>query len=103
MLQELEIIARDNVKNSDNIVNINQVGYEEEGMKETVEGNADELVHGGDAYDNKKIIPNILEMQTWLQDEVKLPQYFDVLVKNGYESMDIIKEISHVSELKDIG
>eukprot|EP01083_Nonionella_stella_P176709 618982_1 len=46
---------------------------------------------------------NRLELQTWLQNEVGLSQYLEVLVSNGYESMQIVKDISNSTELKDIG
>ena len=42
-------------------------------------------------------------VRMWLEDTVELPQYYPVFVQNGYESMDIIKEISNAEELKEIG
>eukprot|EP01083_Nonionella_stella_P250423 864883_1 len=52
---------------------------------------------------DKKAHSNMLELQTWLQNEVGLSQYLEVLVSNGYESMQIVKDISNSTELKDIG
>ena len=33
----------------------------------------------------------------------KLPQYYSIFVQNGYESLDIIREIQYESELIEIG
>eukprot|EP01083_Nonionella_stella_P284265 967619_1 len=52
---------------------------------------------------DKKAHSNMLELQAWLQNEVGLGQYVEVLVSNGYESMQIVKDISNITELKDIG
>eukprot|EP01084_Bolivina_argentea_P158627 276293_1 len=39
----------------------------------------------------------------WLQNEVKLPEYYTEFVEHGYESLQFIKEIKDESELVDIG
>eukprot|EP01083_Nonionella_stella_P158282 514981_1 len=43
------------------------------------------------------------ELREWLDEKVKLAQYYDVLVDNGYETLDIVKEITDQNELKEIG
>eukprot|EP01083_Nonionella_stella_P238586 835957_1 len=53
-----------------------------------------------DHHQNHK---DMLEVQTWLHKEVELHQYLDVLITNGYESMQIIKDISNKAELEEIG
>eukprot|EP01083_Nonionella_stella_P086947 241725_1 len=56
-----------------------------------------------DAVVKKRHESNALEVRFWLQQDIQLPQYFDVFINNGYESMLIIKEIVDVSDLKEIG
>ena len=46
---------------------------------------------------------NLIMVFTWLKSVVKLPQYYSLFVENGYESLDIIREIKDESELQDIG
>eukprot|EP01084_Bolivina_argentea_P113310 201975_1 len=43
-----------------------------------------------------------LKIQKWLS-LIKLPQYFDAFISNGYESLNFIKEISNKTELFEIG
>ena len=38
----------------------------------------------------------------WLR-EIKLSQYYDTLINNGYDCMEFIRDITDVSDLKDIG
>ena len=42
-------------------------------------------------------------IREWLEVTVCLPQYYEVFVKNGYESLDFIKEINDREELEVIG
>eukprot|EP01084_Bolivina_argentea_P244918 410193_1 len=44
----------------------------------------------------------LLRVKQWLQNVVKLPQYYDNFAGNGYESLQIIHAISNVSELAEI-
>eukprot|EP01084_Bolivina_argentea_P275751 470349_1 len=45
-----------------------------------------------------------MELKLWLKHvKVDFEMYYDVFVTNGYESIKFIKELSDVSELKDIG
>ena len=46
---------------------------------------------------------DIIKVQRWLTENVRFPQYFDNFVQNGYESLDLIKEIPDKNELKQIG
>eukprot|EP01083_Nonionella_stella_P139304 424674_1 len=39
----------------------------------------------------------------WLAQKVRLPQYHDLLVQNGFETLELIMEISDIEELKIIG
>ena len=41
-------------------------------------------------------------LKEWLVSTVRLPQYYNVLVENGYDRLDIVKEID-TECLKDIG
>ena len=43
------------------------------------------------------------EIHEWLENKVGLVQYFENFIKEGYETMDIIREITMESELDDIG
>eukprot|EP01083_Nonionella_stella_P131545 399737_1 len=52
---------------------------------------------------HSKVYKNTMELEKWLEKEVGLPQYFDILIQNGYESMRIIEDISNGKELKEIG
>eukprot|EP01083_Nonionella_stella_P051150 135833_1 len=42
-------------------------------------------------------------VKEWLIAQVELPQYYDILVDNGYDSVNIIKEITDEKELEAIG
>eukprot|EP01083_Nonionella_stella_P014629 41078_1 len=42
-------------------------------------------------------------LKDWLSQKVRLPQYYDALVDNGYDTLDIIKEITDEKELTAIG
>merc|ERR1712130_81405 len=47
--------------------------------------------------------PQDLEaVSAWL-NSIGFPQYFDLFIANGFDSMDIIKELKDVSELEEIG
>ena len=48
-------------------------------------------------------IHNNIEFSRWLERRVQLPQYFELLIKNGYESLDMIKTIKNRHELNAIG
>eukprot|EP01083_Nonionella_stella_P084984 235348_1 len=39
----------------------------------------------------------------WLENDVGLPQYYKLFIRNGYESMHIIKEIGDRAQLTEIG
>ena len=41
-------------------------------------------------------------MKRWLQNKVKLPQYIDNLVSNGFDDLDLVKEIQ-MEDLQEIG
>ena len=43
------------------------------------------------------------EVRVWLKEKVGLPQYLTNLVQNGYDSINMIKEIENVSDLVEIG
>eukprot|EP01083_Nonionella_stella_P017793 49858_1 len=43
------------------------------------------------------------EFKKWVTEIVKLPEYYDVLVQNGFESLGIIKEVKDQNELAEIG
>mmetsp|Transcript_34648 Transcript_34648/g.56475 ORF Transcript_34648/g.56475 Transcript_34648/m.56475 type:complete len:318 (+) Transcript_34648:43-996(+) len=44
-----------------------------------------------------------LNLRAWLEDDVVLPEYFHVLVSNGYDSMDNLKLIESEHDLEAIG
>eukprot|EP01083_Nonionella_stella_P249333 862298_1 len=46
---------------------------------------------------------NVEEVQYWMENVVKLPVHYDTFIKNGYDSLSIIKEVNDVSELAEIG
>eukprot|EP01083_Nonionella_stella_P077342 211134_1 len=111
-----------NMDTNDNIIRIEGSNIDgmddnlnEEGFKFTVEGNVNDIrtqrIQMDDIVSstpnpkviNKKLHKNALELQKWLEKEVGLYQYFDVFVANGYESMQIVKEISNIEELKEVG
>eukprot|EP01084_Bolivina_argentea_P084090 152181_1 len=57
-------------------------------------------IQNSDAID---IQQDALMVQQWLHDVVELPQYFDMLISNGYESLNLIQEIDTIQDLNDIG
>ena len=44
-----------------------------------------------------------MEVEEWISNVIKLPQYCVVFMQNGLVSMDIIREITDESELRQIG
>ena len=42
-------------------------------------------------------------MKFWLEHTVGLPQYYELLIGNGYESLGFVKEIDSRDQLKEIG
>eukprot|EP01083_Nonionella_stella_P128178 388328_1 len=60
----------------------------------------------GSAADNACVIDDVKEkVRQWLVaiDDVQLREYYDAFVDNGYDSLDIIKEIDHNKQLQEIG
>ena len=43
-----------------------------------------------------------LKLKKWMESEVKLPQYFELLIENGFEDMESIKDIT-MDHLRDMG
>ena len=43
------------------------------------------------------------EICMWLTEKVGLPQYLPNMVQNGYDSLNMIKEIRNISDLVEIG
>eukprot|EP01083_Nonionella_stella_P047959 128448_1 len=58
---------------------------------------------GGEVIEVVRNNTNAREVQFWLQHVVKLPIYYEVFMKHGYESLSIIKGISSVTDLIEIG
>jgi len=48
-------------------------------------------------------IKNTDAVKQWLLNEVKLPQYEQAFISNGYETMEIVKEIRSEDQLQEIG
>ena len=46
---------------------------------------------------------NNMSVKQWLSEKVGLPQYSDLFVQNGYESLEFIKAITNKEQLSDIG
>eukprot|EP01083_Nonionella_stella_P282896 962803_1 len=42
-------------------------------------------------------------IKTWLADSVRLPQYYNLFVDNGYNTLRIVRAIKDKSELQEIG
>eukprot|EP00484_Ammonia_sp_Unknown_P019178 CAMPEP_0197034174 /NCGR_PEP_ID=MMETSP1384-20130603/12359_1 /TAXON_ID=29189 /ORGANISM="Ammonia sp." /LENGTH=133 /DNA_ID=CAMNT_0042464065 /DNA_START=1 /DNA_END=399 /DNA_ORIENTATION=+ len=51
----------------------------------------------------RKDIERANAVKAWMENEVKLPQYVQTFISNGYETMEIVKEIQTTDDLKDIG
>eukprot|EP01083_Nonionella_stella_P080364 220837_1 len=51
----------------------------------------------------KRAQRNVLEVQYWLENVVRLPSYYDIMIRNGYDSLAIVREIKSITELKQIG
>ena len=51
---------------------------------------------------NNKINKKLEEMKNWMNDIVELPEYIDLFIENGLESLDVIKHIT-MNELTNIG
>ena len=52
-------------------------------------------------YDNREQTEN-LELQQWMESEVKLPQYIELLMENGFEDMESMKDIT-MEHLRGMG
>ena len=42
------------------------------------------------------------ELQKWMENEVKLPQYFELLIENGFEDMESMRDIT-MEHLREMG
>ena len=42
-------------------------------------------------------------MRGWLSSVVKLPDYFDIFVSNGFDDLSIIQEIQNENDLIELG
>ena len=51
----------------------------------------------------RKTVKNAFAVGSWLQNDVLLPQYIDVLIKNGYDDMGTIEHTLKERDLLDIG
>ena len=56
---------------------------------------------GGTKWDEAKYDTRALRL--WLENDVKLIQYFDTFIAAGYESIEFVIEINHVNQLTEIG
>ena len=43
------------------------------------------------------------ELKYWLSNIVELPDYYDLFIQNGYETLELVKEIEDKQKLRDIG
>eukprot|EP01084_Bolivina_argentea_P295428 508620_1 len=55
------------------------------------------------AIDINKETCEMIKIKEWLINAVKLPNYYELFVKNGFGSLDMIKEINNVTDLDYIG
>ena len=44
----------------------------------------------------------MIESEKWMEFEVKLPRYFELLVENGFEDMESMKDIT-MEHLREMG
>eukprot|EP01084_Bolivina_argentea_P284616 487854_1 len=58
------------------------------------------IIKNGSVYDEES--DDIKEFKVWLKDVVKLEQYLDVLIVNGFDSLDAIKTVN-IKQLEEIG
>ena len=61
-------------------------------MQQLLSGNKDEY----------KMDKDRQEFKDWIEKELKLPQYYDLFVKNGVETLKVMQMFT-MNELKDIG
>eukprot|EP01083_Nonionella_stella_P299503 1017532_1 len=61
------------------------------------------VVHNTAYAGNRRAHNNRLQLQHWMEKDIKLPQYFALFVDNGFDSMHIVKEIQSMEEIMDIG
>merc|ERR1712187_301113 len=61
-----------------------------------------ENITKNDIIDDDKNMDRIL-LKKWLDNVVKLGEYYDNFIQNGYESVQFVKEIRNILELKEIG
>ena len=43
-----------------------------------------------------------MKFKKWMENEVKLPQYFELLIENGFEDMESMKDIT-MEHLREMG
>eukprot|EP01083_Nonionella_stella_P294102 1000026_1 len=70
----------------------------EENMQVTVMDDNTQRVNGEVEGDQ-----HIMSVKEWLESQVKLSQYYDTLILNGYDTLEIISAITEKSELEEIG
>eukprot|EP01084_Bolivina_argentea_P118088 209596_1 len=74
--------------------------YANEGHKNKIKDYQIEFIANDEGNNTAK---NSFTFEEWLTYKVKLPQYYNIFVEHGYESLDIIKAITDDESLKEIG
>ena len=67
---------------------------------ETLEMKVDQLLN--DKIQNMNESPGLQAVRRWMRNEVKLPQYLDLLIANGYDDLSVIQDLS-IMDLEEMG
>jgi len=63
----------------------------------------DELEHGGGFLDDAALTRDIIKVTVWFIEKVKLPQYCELFILNGFTNMDAISAITSMDQLLLLG
>eukprot|EP01083_Nonionella_stella_P103703 296411_1 len=88
------------VKVNDDVVQVSDV------MSEEQKGEKVQVTDPGIQIDERMKIRQEKQreqLEQWLTGTVKLPKYYQMFVQNGYDSLAIVKEVTDVNELAQIG
>ena len=67
---------------------------------ETLEMKVDQLLN--DKIQNMNESPGLQAVRRWMNSEVKLPQYLDLFIANGYDDLSVIQDLS-IMDLEEMG
>ena len=76
-------------------------GINQSGSGFTIQVNTNSTL--GSPSNNNDESLELLMLKRWFCETIEMPQYFNMFIENGYDTLFIIREITEKAELKEIG